>query len=70
MKDARVLVDAAYNIIINRINALIVINGDAVYATFVGELNLRIEHYNNLIAQRKGRNGKPPVPPVVGDVAK
>jgi len=54
MKVARVDTDAAYNAIVNRINAFITIEGDAKYAAFVTKLNNRIDQYNTAIAQRKG----------------
>ena len=67
MKAVRADVDNSYRTIIERINALITINGDAAHKSFVTELNLRIAKYNNIIAQRKGRNGKsdetPTTPP-------
>ena len=67
MKEVRADVDTIYRTIIERINALITINGDAAHKNFVTELNLRIAKYNNIIAQRKGRNGKsdetPTTPP-------
>jgi hypothetical protein len=34
------------------------VNGDENYAKFVRDLNLHIDHFNNLIAQRRGRNKK------------
>jgi len=54
MKAARVETDAAYNAIVDRINAFITIEGDAKYATFVTKLNNRIDQYSTAIAQRKG----------------
>lgn len=56
MKDVRIEIDDAYNKIIERINALIVIEGEAAYVDFVTKLNLRIDHYASLLALRKGRN--------------
>lgn len=54
MKAARVETDDTYNAIVDRINAFITIEGDAVYANFVTKLNNRIDQYNTAIAQRKG----------------
>ena len=64
MKQVRTQIDAAYRAITERINALIVINGEAGYTNFVKELNQRIESYSVILAQRKGRNAKntPPAP--------
>lgn len=58
MKAARVETDAAYNAIVDRINAFITIEGDAKYAGFVTKLNNRIDQYSTAIAQRKGRAKK------------
>jgi len=58
MDDVRVKVDASYHAIVERIHALMLINGDTAYKAFITDLNLRITHYNNLIAQRKGRAAK------------
>jgi hypothetical protein len=44
-----------YKSIMCRINALIEINGDAQYKSFVDAHNKMIEYYRNILAQRKGR---------------
>jgi len=61
MKMARNDTDISYIAIVDRINALITIEGDAKYAAFVTSLNNRIDQYNTSIAQRKGRAKKDPV---------
>jgi hypothetical protein len=53
MKQVRVVVDAAYNKIVKRINALIIVNGEAPYVEFVKELNARIGRAQDAIAQSK-----------------
>jgi len=58
MKTARTEVDAAYRSITERIDALIIVNGEEAYAGFVNDLNERIERYNNAVARREGRNKK------------
>jgi hypothetical protein len=58
MKQVRTEVDAAYRDIANRIDALILINGTKGFETFVNELNSRVDRYNNILVQRKGRNAK------------
>jgi len=58
MKAARLETDAAYNAIVDRINAFITIEGDVKYAAFVTKLNNRIDQYNTAIAQRKGHAKK------------
>ncbi len=58
MKIVRIDVDAAYKMIVKRINALITINGPEIHETFVRELNVRIDKISNTLAQRKGRSRK------------
>lgn len=58
LKVARQETDTAYRAIVKRINALIEVNGDTAYNGFVTALNQRIEHYQLVLAQRKGRNAK------------
>ena len=52
----RINTDECYNAIVNRINAGIVFNGEERYKELVGGLNGIINYYNNILAQRKGRN--------------
>ena len=58
MKHVRVDVDAAYNKIIKRINALIIVTGEGPYAAFVKELNARIARAQDSIALSKGQAAK------------
>ncbi len=58
MKEERAKVDAIYNDIRERINALIIVEGEANYAAFVNEMNTRIEGYNNTIAIRRAKAKK------------
>lgn len=55
MKEVRKEIDTAYKHIIERINALIVVNGEAGYSDFVKELNARINRANDAISQSKKR---------------
>lgn len=55
MKQVRIDVDAAYNKIVKRINALIVVNGEASYTEFVKELNVRIGRAQDSIALSRGQ---------------
>ena len=55
MKKCRAETDRIYNLIVERINAYIVTEGDAAYADFVGKLNAVIEKYENTMSMRKGR---------------
>jgi hypothetical protein len=47
--------EAVYRQIVERIEALILLNGEALYADFVNELNNLIRRNNNILAARKGR---------------
>jgi hypothetical protein len=58
MKQVRIEVDAAYRAITNRLDALMLINGTTGFEGFVNELNSRVDRYDNILAQRKGRNAK------------
>ena len=54
LREARLKVDEAYRVIIERISALAVIEGAANYEDFIRKLNLIVDKYANIIAQRKG----------------
>ena len=56
MKETRVETDKVYDVIVTRVNALIVIEGSATYESFVKKLNSYIDKYNNAVSQRRGRN--------------
>ena len=53
-KQVRAEADTTVRKIFERIEALIVVTGESGYAEFVRQLNIRIEKYNNIIAQRAG----------------
>jgi hypothetical protein len=50
--------DRNYRDMLDRIDASILLNGETQYAPFVKALNIRVEHYSNIIALRKGRAAK------------
>jgi len=58
MRQVRLEVDAAFRTITNRINALIIVNGEGMYKSFVNEVNIQIDKYNNNLAIRSGQNAK------------
>jgi hypothetical protein len=58
MKSVRVEMDAVYREVVDHINALITIEGEAGYSDFVNEINSRIEKTKLNLAQRRGRNAK------------
>jgi len=55
MKKVRVEVDEAYRIMVKKINALIIVNGEAPYVEFVNKLNQRIDVYTTNLAIYKGK---------------
>lgn len=55
MKVARVATDESYNALVDRINAMITIDGDAKFATFVTKLNNRIDDYHATMARRNAQ---------------
>jgi hypothetical protein len=55
MKEVRIDVDEAYRTLVNKINALIIVNGETPYVDFVNKLNQRIEAYTNNLSIYKGR---------------
>jgi hypothetical protein len=56
MKDVRQETDKACKDIVSILNADIIRYGESDYATFIAEWNTLIKHYNDLLAQHKGRN--------------
>jgi hypothetical protein len=55
MKECRLETEHAYEALVERVNALIVVEGEEKYADFVSKLNSLIDKYNNTVAQRVGR---------------
>ena len=55
LRECRNETEEAYLAIVERLNAAIIFNGEEKYKAFVTDLNLTIDYYNNLIAQRRGR---------------
>ena len=56
MKEARKVTDAAYRAIVERINALIVVEGEENYAEFVIKLNELINEYKPLLYKPKRKS--------------
>ncbi len=54
VRDLRVQTDAAYRALVERINALTLLNGDEKYADLITRWNTRIDAYRNAISRRLG----------------
>jgi hypothetical protein len=57
-RETRAVADPCYNAIVDRINALAVINGEANYSSFITQLNSTIEGMKNTLAQQQGLKKK------------
>lgn len=55
LRETRKAIDKVYTQMIDRVNASILLNGEADFADFVNKLNQRIDYFKNTITQRKGR---------------
>jgi len=53
LKECRQAVDDVYHAIVDRINALVIIEGDAAYAEFIRHLNIVIDKYMSILAHRR-----------------
>ncbi len=58
MNQVRLAIDAAYREIVERIEALALVNGPLGYEAFIREHNARVDKFNNTLAQRVGRRAK------------
>jgi len=55
LKPCRTKVDSAYRTILERINALIITEGEPPYAEFVTTLNAVVKRYADILSQQKGK---------------
>lgn len=62
---ARVATDADYKNIVNVINALVLLNGEDQYSSFIDKVNYQIDYYKNTISTRrsKGKDESDSTPP-------
>ena len=58
VKETRTAAEAAYRSLVDTVNALAMINGDADYATFIDHVNAVIERQKGILKARKTRNEK------------
>ena len=65
MKEIRQTADNAYRSLVELVNALTVVNGEAPYATFIDHVNAIIDRQNTVLkarqtnAKKKGGDDKP-----------
>ena len=52
---ARVATDVDYKNIVSVINALVLLNGEAEYSTFIDKVNYQIDYYKNTINNRRSK---------------
>lgn len=55
-REIRSQIDACYKMLTDIINTFFIVNPQPEYNDFIEELNLRIDYYNNTLAQRQGRS--------------
>ncbi|MEI6753136.1 MAG: DUF6261 family protein [Paludibacter sp.] len=65
VRNARIVVDPAYQAIVNQINALVLVEGEANYTEFIDRVNYYINYYKTGIAVRRGRKTETPPAPAV-----
>jgi len=58
IKAAREEVDAAYDTIVERINAFVIVEGEEAYAAFIRTLNTVIAKYTAILNARLGKKGR------------
>lgn len=58
MKEVRSEGDQCYRTMLDRIDALMLVNGTEKYASFIRDLTVRVNRFDHTLAQRKGRNHK------------
>jgi len=54
LKEVRTNIDIVFRQIVERLEALMVVEGEEKYKEFVRRLNIQLEHYINILAQRQG----------------
>lgn len=57
-KEARMAADASYKSLVQRVNALVIVNGEAPYAEFVDRLNVMISEAQAMLASRSTKSAK------------
>jgi hypothetical protein len=62
VKQVRRELDEVYRQVVERIEALSLVQGPEAYAAFIDRLNAFISRYNNVVAQRRGQHKPKPAP--------
>ena len=58
VKDARLAADASYKLLVQRVNALVIVNGETAYGDFIDRLNVMIAEAQAMIAGRETKAAK------------
>ncbi|MDR2906682.1 MAG: DUF6261 family protein [Bacteroidales bacterium] len=58
MRQTRGSVDKLFRAMLDLLEALIMVNGNEDFKTFIAELNAVMQRYENILASQKGRNAK------------
>ena len=62
VRAARVVTDDVYEAIINQVNALAIVNGEADYANFIDKVNYYVKYNKDVLAARRGRKSDDDTP--------
>lgn len=58
MKDARLAADASYKSLVQRVNVLVIVNGETAYGDFIDRLNVMISEAQSMISGRETKAAK------------
>lgn len=58
VKDARLAADTGFKALVQRVNALVIVNGEAPYTAFIDQLNVMIADAQAMIASRSTKSAK------------
>ena len=58
VKDARLAADNGFKALVQRVNALVIVNGEAPYTAFIDQLNVMIADAQAMIASRSTKSAK------------
>lgn len=64
VKETRTAAEDAYRTMVERVNALVVVNGEANYATFIDNVNVIIASAKTTLSARKTRSAAKQKPPI------